>query len=86
MEEVSFSGGNRKRKRDRDLQRLLQEPIVDSKHQIREKRELQISFQNGEDSFIVGEASDCYTHGKCDFDEQLIGSPDFWHQIIVSPD
>lgn len=73
--------GSKRRKRDRDLvERLLEES---RSQQVNEWKKLTISFQNGESSFDIGEATNYYTYGKCDYDDDLIGSPDYWHQIIV---
>lgn len=73
--------GKKRRKMNLELETMLEE----SKSAVEcEKSELVISFRNGEDSFVVGEALNIYTFGNSDYDEQLIGSPDYWHQIIVS--
>lgn len=44
----------------------------------------QIFFQSGEAPIVLKDGTNFYSYQKCDYDKQLIGSSEFWHQIIVS--
>lgn len=46
---------------------------------------IEVVFQNGESSFKFRKCLATYTHGNCfNYDEEMIGSPDYWHQVTVS--
>lgn len=44
----------------------------------------QIFFQSGEAPISLKDGTNFYSYKKCDYDTKLIGSSEFWHQIIVS--
>lgn len=70
----------RKRKLD-ELDNLVNNPQLYDEEE--DSRAEEISFQNGETSLILRQALGYYSAGKCDYDENLIGSSRYWHQIIV---
>lgn len=73
---------NRKRKQQMLASVLDQSSYNDDESSAGSKK---ILFQNGEIPLVLNkQASNFYSVGRCDYDEYLIGSPDWWHQIFVS--
>lgn len=76
--------GRKQRKRNREMLDSLLQPSDDLMDEsICEETAKTILFQNGEIPLLLNEASNYYAYGKLDYDEQLIGSANFWHQITV---
>lgn len=85
MENLGFSGGGNKRKRrQEDLDSLLQPTsATNNEDRVKDKNEKKIEFHNGEQPITINATHMCYTYMKCNYDDQMIGSPSFWHQILV---
>lgn len=81
---MSFNRKN-SRKRNRDELNSLVESRGDSEDEMRDRKAVQtILFQNEDLPLILNERSSYFTSGKTNYDEELIGADNFWHQIIVS--
>lgn len=74
---------SRKRRQEQEeLNRIECEPISDD--ELDEEKGDEVQFQHGEVSLFLKTATSFYTFGKCDYDEELIGSKHHWHQVSVS--
>lgn len=71
----------RKKKRS-ELDDLVNNPQLSDDDE--DNRGEKILFENGETPLVLKQPLRYYSAGKCDFDEILIGSKLYWHQIIVS--
>lgn len=85
MANLGFSGGGNKRKRRQEhLDSLLQPTsATNNEDRVKDKNEKKIEFHNGEQPITINATHMCYTYMKCNYDDQMIGSPSFWHQILV---
>lgn len=75
--------GRKSRKRNFEALTSMANDVDSDEEDEDEKGLKTVSFQNGETSFIVKESAYLYTFGKTNFNEELLGSPDYWHQVIV---
>lgn len=76
--------GRKSRKRNQELLHQLYQPSSDVDDEMfGDETAKTILFQNEDLPLLLNEASNFYAHGKLDYDEQLMRSPFFWHQITV---
>lgn len=78
---------NRKKRKQDDLASLVESARISENETLFDGRSAQrVLFEHGQTEIVVNDGTKFYSHKKCDYDERLIGSPRYWHQIIVSFD
>lgn len=83
-ESSNLSTKQRKRQRDM-LNTMVHQSNRSNSGEMDGNDEIEVVFQNGESSLKLRKCFATYSHGNCfNYDEEMIGSPDYWHQVTVS--